>query len=141
MSSDSVDEITYEMGPAKRAITREEAAALGAGIFSMRIHTFVTARDRAKLFLNMIPGTTATLPQEIMVYNGQESLPVVSYAIKDNENKEATAEIFPPPADPGARYGVHTFGLVNSLAIPIDETDGEGTEVTIDPGQLVRCTR
>ena len=140
MSSDSVDEITYEMGAAKRAITREEAAALGAGTFSMRVHTFVTARDRAKIFLNMIPGTTATLPQEIMIYNGQESLPVVSYAIKDKENKEATAEIF-PPADPGARYGVHTLGLVNSLAIPIDETDGEGTEVKIDPGQLVRCTR
>ena len=140
MTSDSVDEITFEMGPTKKAITREEAAALGAGTISMRLHTFITARDKGKLFLNMIPGTTASLPPEVMVYNGQESLPVVSYVIKDKENKEATAELF-PPADPGARYGVHTLGLVNSLAIPIDETDGEGTEVKIDPGQLVRCTR
>ena len=140
MTSDSVDEITFEMGPTKKAITREEAAALGAGTFSMRLHTFITARDKAKMFLNMIPGTTASLPPEVMVYNGQESLPVVSYAIKDKGNKEAIAELF-PPADPGARYGVHTLGLVNSLAIPIDETDGEGTEVKIDPGQLVRCTR
>ena len=82
MSSDSVDEIKYELGPTKRALTKEEAAALGAGTFSMRVHTFITARDKAKIFLNMIPGTTATLPPEVMVYNGQESFPVVSYAFK-----------------------------------------------------------
>ena len=135
-----MDEVKYEMGPAKRALTKEEAAALGAGTFSMRMHAFVTARDKAKIFLNMIPGTSATLPPEVIAYNGQESFPVVSYALKDKENKESTAEIF-PPADPVARYGVHSLGLVNSLAIPVDETDGEGTEVKIDPGQLVRCTR
>ena len=140
VSSDSVDEVKFEMGPAKRALTKEEAAALGAGTFSMRVHAFITARDKAKIFLNMIPGTSATLPPEVIAYNGQESFPVVSYALKDKENKESTAEIF-PPADPVARYGVHSLGLVNSLAIPVDETDGEGTEVKIDPGQLVRCTR
>ena len=140
VSSDSIDEIKFEVGPAKRALTKEEAAALGAGTFSMRVHAFVTSRDKAKIFLNVIPGTTATLPPEVMCYNGQESFPVVSYALKDRANRESTADIF-PPADPVARYGVHTLGLVNSLAVPVDETDGEGPEVTVDPGQLVRCTR
>ena len=75
VSSDSVDEVKYEMGPAKRALTKEEAAALGAGTFSMRMHAFITARDKAKIFLNMIPGTTASLPPEVIAYNGQESFP------------------------------------------------------------------
>ena len=140
MSSDSVDEIKFEVGSTKRQITKDEAAALGAGSFSMRMHAFVTARDKAKIFLNMIPGSPATLPPEIIAYNGQESFPVLSYPLKDKGNKEYNAEIF-PPADPGVKYGVYSLGLVNSLAIPVDETAGDAPEVKINPGQLIRCTR
>jgi hypothetical protein len=34
--SDSIDSIKYEMGLTKRAITKDEAAGLGAGVFNMR---------------------------------------------------------------------------------------------------------
>ena len=88
----------------------------------------------------MIPGLPATLPPEIIAYNGQESFPVLSYPLKDKGNKEYNAEIF-PPADPGVKYGVYSLGLVNSLAIPVDKTAGDAPEVKIDPGQLIRCTR
>ena len=140
MSSDSVDKIKYEVGATKRQITKDEAAALGAGSFSMRMHAFVTARDKAKIFLNMIPGSPATLPPEIIAYNGQESFPVLSYPLKDKGNKEYNAEIF-PPADPGVKYGVYSLGLINTLAIREPGPPGEGPEVGIDPRQLVRCSR
>ena len=35
-SSDSVDNIKYEVGLTKRAITKDEAAGMGAGVFNMR---------------------------------------------------------------------------------------------------------
>ena len=34
--SDSVDTIKYEVGLTKRAITKDEAAGMGAGVFNMR---------------------------------------------------------------------------------------------------------
>ena len=140
MSSEAINEIRFEVGAAKREITREEAAALGAGAFHMRLHIFIPTRDRAQIFFNLIPGSPATLPTDIMAYNGLESFPVVSFPMKNRENKEYRAEIF-PPADPGVKYGVYSLGLVNSLAIPVDETAGDAPEVKIDPGQLIRCTR
>jgi hypothetical protein len=34
--SDSIDSIRYEVGLTKRAITKDEAAGMGAGVFNMR---------------------------------------------------------------------------------------------------------
>ena len=34
--SDSIDSIKYEVGINKKALTKEEAAGLGAGVFNMR---------------------------------------------------------------------------------------------------------
>ena len=40
VTSDSLDNIKYEMGTTKKPLTKEEAADLGAGIFNMRyLHT------------------------------------------------------------------------------------------------------
>ena len=137
MSSESINEIRFEVGAAKRQITREEAARLGAGVFHMRLHVFVPTKDRAQVFLNFIPGTPATLPNDIMVFHTMESFPVVSFPLKNKENREYKAEIF-PPADPGEKYGLYSLGLINTLAV---QEPAEGPEVEIDPSQLVRCTR
>ena len=106
----------------------------------MRLHIFIPTRDRAQIFFNLIPGSPATLPTDIMAYNGLESFPVVSFPMKNRENKEYRAEIF-PPADPGVKYGVYSLGLINTLAIREPGPPGEGPEVGIDPRQLVRCSR
>ena len=135
----SVPLIKIEVGATKQEITREEAVALGAEVFTMRLHVFVPARDRAQVFLNLIPGTPATLPAEIMQYNGLESFPVVSFPLKSRDNREFRPEIF-PPADPGLKCGVYSLGLLNTLAIPAGPP-GDEQEVKIDPRQLVRCTR
>jgi hypothetical protein len=34
--SDSIDSIKYEVGITKKAVTKEEAAGMGAGVFNMR---------------------------------------------------------------------------------------------------------
>ena len=34
--SDSIDSIKYEVGITKKALTKDEAAGLGAGVFNMR---------------------------------------------------------------------------------------------------------
>ena len=34
--SDAIDDIKYEMGVAKKPVTKEEAGAMGAGAFNMR---------------------------------------------------------------------------------------------------------
>ena len=140
MSSEAITEIKFEVGAAKREITREEAAVMGAGTFHMRLHVFVPTRDRAQIFFNLIPGSPATLPADIMAYNGLESFPVVSFPMKNKENREYRAEIF-PPADPGVKYGVYSLGLINTLAIREPGPPGEGPEVGIDPRQLVKCSR
>ena len=36
VTSDSLENIKYEMGTTKKPLTKEEAADLGAGIFNMR---------------------------------------------------------------------------------------------------------
>ena len=137
MSSESIDEIRFEVGAAKRQITKEEAARLGAGVFNMRLHVFISAKDRAQVFLNFLPGTPSTLPTNIMIYHAMESFPVISFPLKNREGREYKAELF-PPADPGQKYGLYSLGLINTLAV---RDPAEGPEVEIDPGQLVRCTR
>ena len=72
-----------------------------------------------------------------MAFNNLESFPVVSFPMKNKENREYKAEIF-PPADPGVKYGLYSLGLINTLAV---REPAEGPEVEIDPSQLVRCTR
>ena len=137
MSSDSIDEIRYEVGAAKKPITKEEAARLGAGVFNMRLHVFIGAKDRAHVFLNFLPGTPSTLPNDIMIYHTMESSPVVSFPLRNREGKEYKAELF-PPADPGQKYGLYSLGLINTLSVRVSS---EGPQIEIDPGQLVRCTR
>ena len=43
--SDSIDSIKYEVGITKKALTKDEAAGMGAGVFNMRylypLHTSV----------------------------------------------------------------------------------------------------
>ena len=140
MSSDSITELKFMMGTTKREVTKEEAKAMGAGAFSMRMHVFVPTRDRAQIFFNLIPGSPATLPAGIIAYNGLESFPVLSFPMKNMDKKEYQAEIF-PPADPGVKYGIYSLGLINTLAIAAPGPPGDGQEVGIDPGQLVRCSR
>ena len=140
MSSDSITEIKFKMGPTKKEVTKEEAAVMGVGTFNMRLHVFVPTRDRAQIFFNLIPGSPATLPADIMAYNGLESFPVLSFPMKNMDNREYRAEIF-PPADPGVKYGIYSLGLINTLAIREPAPPGEGQEIGIDHGQLVRCSR
>ena len=137
MSSDSIDEIKYEVGVTKKPITKEEAASLGAGVFNMRLHVFVDSRDRAKVFLNFLPGTPNTLSVDIMVFHSLESFPVVSFPMRNRDGKETKAELF-PPADPGQKYGLYTLGLINTLSVRVPS---EGPPINVNPSQLVRCTR
>ena len=94
-------------------------------------------RESAKVWLNIMPRTVATLPVDISVYHSLESFPVISYAMKNRDGKDTKAKLF-PPADPGRKYGLHTLGLINTLSMRVPT---DGPTIDIDPGQLVRCTR
>ena len=60
-------------------------------------------------------------------YNTMETFPVLSYPINNMDGLKTKAE-----------YGLHSLGLVNTLAIPV-ATDN--LAITIDPRQLIRCIR
>ena len=84
-----------------------------------------------------MPGTVKTLPASIRHYNSLETFPVISYPMKNRDGKHTKAPLF-PPAYPGRKYGLHSLGLINTLSMRVP-TDGPA--ITIDPSQLVRCTR
>ena len=48
--SDSIDSIKYEVGISKKALTKEEAAGLGAGVFNMRYlyHLYTSGQPNFK---------------------------------------------------------------------------------------------
>ena len=102
-----------------------------------RLHVFLDNKESAKVWLNIMPGTVNTLPVDIMIYHSLESFPVISYPMKNRDGKDTKAKLF-PPADPGRNYGLHSLGLINTLSMRVP-TDGPA--ITIDPSQLVRCTR
>ena len=122
---------------AKKPLSKEEAGSLGTGTFNMRLHVFLDTKEKAKVFLNFLPGTVNTLPVDIMVFHSLESFPVVSYPMRNRDGKETKAELF-PPADPGRKYGLYTLGLINTLSVRVPT---EGPPIEVDPSQLVRCTR
>ena len=101
------------------------------------MHVFLDNRESAKVWLNIMPGTVATLPVDISVYHSLESFQVVSYAKKNRDGRGANANLF-PPADPRRKYGLHSLGLINTLSmrVPTDRPT-----IDIDPSQLIRCTR
>ena len=53
-------------------------------------------RESAKVWLNIMPRTVATLPVDISVYHSLESFPVISYAMKNRDSKDTKANLFPP---------------------------------------------
>ena len=57
--------------------------------------------------------------------------------MRNQDGTETHARLF-PPADPGRKYGLATLGLVNTLAMT---AAAEDPPVTVDPGNLIRCTR
>ena len=89
------------------------------------------------MFLNIVPGTIDALPAEIRAYNTMETFPVLSYPMTNMDRMKTKAELFPPD-DLAKKYGLHSLGLVNTLAIPVATDD---LAITIDPCQLVRCIR
>ena len=101
------------------------------------MHVFVDSRESAKVWLNIMPGSVGTLPADIGCYHSLESFPVVSYVMKNRDGKDTKAKLF-PMADPGKKHGLHTLGLINTLAMSVP---ADGPTIDIDPGQLVRCTR
>ena len=84
-----------------------------------------------------MPGTVGTLPADISCYPSLEYFPVVSNVMKNRDGKDTKARLF-PPAGPGKKFGLHTLGLINTLAMSVP---AEGPAIVINPGQLVRCTR
>ena len=137
MSSASIKDIKFEKGPAKRKLTKQEAAELGAGTFTMRLHVFNNRRELSRVFLSIIPGTIDTLPNNIRHFNTLETFPVLLYPMYDMDGERTQAELF-PPAEPGEKYGLHTLGVVNSLVMPLATDD---LVLTIDPCQFITSIR
>ena len=102
-----------------------------------RFHIFMDTKDRAKVWLNLMPGTVGNLPASINMYSNLESFPVLSYPMKSQDGSETHARLY-PPADPAKKFGLASLGLINSLAVPVTP---ETPPVVVDPGNLVRCTR
>ena len=102
-----------------------------------RFHVFVDTKDRAKIWLNLMPGTVGNLPASINMYSNLESFPVLSYPMKSQDGTETHARLY-PPADPAKKFGLASLGIINSLAVPVTP---ETPPVVVDPGNLVRCTR
>ena len=102
-----------------------------------RFHVFVDTKDRARVWLNLMPGTVGNLPASVNMYSNLESFPVLSYTMKSQDGTETHARLY-PPADPARKYGIASLGIINSLAVPVTP---EAHPVTVDPGNLVRCTR
>ena len=102
-----------------------------------RFHVFIDTKDRARVWLNLMPGTVGNLPASINMYSNLESFPVLSYPMKSQDGTETHARLY-PPADPAKKFGLASLGIINSLAIPVTP---EAQPVTVDPGNLVRCTR
>ena len=102
-----------------------------------RFHIFMDTKDRAKVWLNLMPGTVGNLPASINMFSNLESFPVLSYPMKSQDGSETHARLY-PPADPAKKYGLASLGLINSLAVPATP---ESPPVVVDPGNLVRCTR
>ena len=74
MSSASLEDIKFEKGAAKRRLTPQEAAELGAGTFILRLHLFNEKKDSSRVFLSIIPGTIDDLPNKIRHFKNLESL-------------------------------------------------------------------
>jgi hypothetical protein len=102
-----------------------------------RFHIFMDTKDRAKVWLNLMPGTVGSLPASINMFSNLESFPVLSYPMKSQDGSETHARLY-PPADPAKKFGLASLGLINSLAVPATP---ETPPVVVDPGNLVRCTR
>ena len=78
----------------------------------LRFHVFIDSKESCKGFRNIVSGT-------IDAYNTLETFPVLSYPMNSMDGTKTKAELF-PLADPAKKFGLHSLGLVNSLAI----TDG-----------------
>ena len=102
-----------------------------------RLHIFMDTKDRAKVWLNLMPGTVRNLPASINMFSNLESFPVLSYPMKSQDGTETHARLY-PPADPAKKFGLASLGIINSLAVPVTS---ETPPVVVDPGNLVRCTR
>ena len=89
------------------------------------------------MFLNIVPWTIDALPAEIRHYNTLETFPVLSYLMTNMDRLKTKAKLF-PPADLAKKYGLHSLGLVSTLAIPVATDD---LAITMDPRQLIRCIR
>ena len=94
-------------------------------------------KESATVWLNIMPGTVATLPVDISIYHSLESFPVINYPMKNRDGKDTKAKLF-PPADSGRKYGLHSLGLINTLSMRVPT---DGPTINIDPSQLFRCTR
>ena len=100
MSSASIEDIKFEKGPAKRKLMKQEAAELGAGTFTMRLHVFNNRRELSRVFLSIIPGTIDTLPNNIRHFNTLETFPVLSYPMYNRDGECTQAELSPPAFTP-----------------------------------------
>ena len=137
MSSASIEDIKFEKGPAKRKLTKQKAAELGAGTFTMRLHLYNDKKDLSRVFLSIIPGTIDALPNDIRHFNNLESFPVLSYPMYDRDGDRTQAELF-PPAEPERKYGLYGLGVINSLAMPL-VTDN--LVLAVDPRQYITAIR
>ena len=102
-----------------------------------RFHVFVDTKERARVWLNLMPGTVGNLPASVNMYSNLESFPVLSYPMKSQDGTETHARLY-PPAEQAKKYGIASLGIINSMAVPVTP---EAHPVTVDPGNLVRCTR
>ena len=126
-SNAMLDDLQYVQLNLRRDITPKQANKQGTGPFLMRLHVLPEARDAARVFVSILPGTRDALDERLRGLLGNPTLHVVSYELSHKTNK-AKKFVALTPKSPNQKIGVYCTSLVDSTM-----ASQGGASPTVDP--------